>query len=246
MSGGLFDLSGKSVLVIGASRGIGLRLAEACAEYGAGVTSCGRSKSPLRTSPGIDYRVCDVADMSQVLALTRMAAETSGHIDVLIYAAGTTTPATSGMQPLEDFVKTLEVNLVSAYRCILAAEAWFAPNASVILVSSINARLGFPGNPGYVASKGGMSQLAKALAMDLAERGIRVNTLAPGYVRTQMTEASYADPQKRARRAERTMLGRWGEVDDLVGAAIFLASDASAYVTGHELCVDGGWVSKGI
>lgn len=246
MPSSLFDLSGKSVFVAGGSRGIGLRLAEACAEFGAAVTSCGRSDSPARVAPAIHYNVCDLTDVSQVRALIKAAASHSGRIDVLIYAAAMTMPAVSGLQPLENFIRTLDSNLVSAYRCILAADEWFASNASIILVSSINARLGFPGNPGYVASKGGLSQLAKALAVDLADRGIRVNTLAPGYIRTEMTEASYADAEKRAARAERTMLGRWGEVDDLVGAAIFLASDASAYVTGQDLYVDGGWVSKGI
>jgi gluconate 5-dehydrogenase len=88
--------------------------------------------------------------------------------------------------------------------------------------------------------------LTRALAMDLADRRIRVNNLAPGYIRTQMTEASYADPARREARARHTMLGRWGEPRELIGAAIFLASDASSYVTGQDLFVDGGWTGKGL
>jgi gluconate 5-dehydrogenase len=117
---------------------------------------------------------------------------------------------------------------------------------SIVNVTSIGSVLGMPGNPGYGAAKGGLRVLSKALAIDLAPLGIRVNNLAPGYIRTAMTEASWADPERRAQRERHTMLGRWGTPDDLVGAAIFLASDASAYVTGLDLFVDGGWTAKGM
>src|SRR3546814_10706102 len=112
---------------------------------------------------------------------------------------------------------------------------------SVINVTSIGAELGFPGNPGYVASKGGVAAMTRALALDYGQQGIRVNNLVPGYIRTAMTEGSYADPESRPARAARTMLGRWGEQDELAGAAIFLASPASSYVTGRDVFVYGGW-----
>ena len=165
---------------------------------------------------------------------------------MLAFCAAISRPAAQGLQSLDDFITTLDANLVAAYRLILAADHLLAEDASVVLVSSINARLGFPGNPGYVASKGGLTQLARALAVDLAPRRIRVNTLAPGYIRTEMTEASHADPVRRQAREARTIAGRWGEVDDLIGPFLFLASDASRYVTGHELLVDGGWTAKGL
>jgi NAD(P)-dependent dehydrogenase (short-subunit alcohol dehydrogenase family) len=106
--------------------------------------------------------------------------------------------------------------------------------------------MGFPRNPGYVAAKGGLRMLTKALALDLGCHGIRVNNLAPGYVRTAMTEASHADPVLHGERLRHMILPRWGLPDDLVGAAVFLASDASAYVTGSDLFVDGGWTAKGL
>src|SRR5262245_57551582 len=128
----------------------------------------------------------------------------------------------------------------------MIASRWMSNASSIVFVTSINSVLGFPGNPAYVAAKGGLRQLTKALALDLGSRGIRVNALAPGYIRTFMTESSYANTEQRAARTARTMLGRWGEPSDLVGAAIFLLSDASNYVTGQDLFVDGGWTAKGL
>ena len=114
------------------------------------------------------------------------------------------------------------------------------------MISSINATLGFPDNPGYVAAKGGLTAMTRALAVDLGKRQIRVNSIAPGYVHTKMTELSYQDSDTHKERMRRTILGRWGEPEDLAGAAIFLASKASAYVTGQEILVDGGWSVKGL
>jgi gluconate 5-dehydrogenase len=118
-------------------------------------------------------------------------------------------------------------------------------SGSIINITSINAELGFPGNPAYVAFKGALKQLTKALALDLGP-SIRVNAIGPGYFRTDMTRKSWGDDTMRQERSSRTILGRWGVPDDLAGAVIFLASDASAYVTGIDLYVDGGWLAKGL
>ena len=117
---------------------------------------------------------------------------------------------------------------------------------SIINITSINSMMGFPDNPAYVASKGGLRMLAKALAIDYSNRNIRVNCIAPGYIRTVMTKESYNDKEKREHRTKHTILGRWGNPEDLVGATIFLASNASSYITGIDLFVDGGWSAKGI
>jgi len=119
-----------------------------------------------------------------------------------------------------------------------------SPSASIVNVTSINASMGFPDNPGYVAAKAGLAGLTRALAVDLAP--IRVNAVAPGYIHTAMTAKSHGDVVMHEQRRRQTLLGRWGAPEDIVGAVIFLASDAAAYVTGQEIYVDGGWTVNGL
>jgi NAD(P)-dependent dehydrogenase (short-subunit alcohol dehydrogenase family) len=242
----LFDLSGQTTVVAGASRGIGAAIAAGFAGAGAEVHACGRSVHPAAAIAGVTYHACDIMDSVGFERVCETAAAPRGRIDAFVFAAGITLPAASGTQSTEAFAETLSVNLTAAYRTAMSVVARMKDSGSIVFVTSINSTLGFPGNPGYVAAKGGLRQLTKALALDLGPRGTRVNALAPGYIRTQMTAASYADPVQRNVRAARTMLGRWGEPSDLVGAAIFLVADASAYMTGQELVVDGGWTAKGL
>tara|TARA_B100000989_G_C19217108_1_gene334285 strand:- start:179 stop:547 length:369 start_codon:yes stop_codon:yes gene_type:complete len=116
----------------------------------------------------------------------------------------------------------------------------------IVNVSSIGSKVGFPGNPGYVSSKGGIMQLTKALAIDYSKKNIRVNSLVPGYMRTDMTKKSYENTKEKKERLNNMIIKRWGKPQDLIGAAIFLCSDASSYMTGAELIIDGGWLSKGL
>ena len=111
---------------------------------------------------------------------------------------------------------------------------------------SIGSMQGFPDNPGYIASKGGLRMLSKSLAIDLAKDNIRVNNIVPGYISTDMTKGSRNDPVLYEERLERMIIQRWGETEDIVGAVIYLASNASSYVTGIDLVVDGGWTAKGL
>lgn len=242
----LFSLKGRVVLVSGASRGIGLAIAQGLQEAGAQVLGFSRSAAPPNVS--FDYQVCDITDAAAFDRLVKRTQIDQGHIDGYLHVAGVTNPAIEMAQGDDAFSLTLDVNLSSAYRCcrsvahVMAAQK----NGSIAMVTSIGSLQGFPGNPAYVASKGGLRMLSKALALDLGELNIRVNALAPGYIETDMTKGSFNDPIKREARSARTMLGRWGKASELVGAAIFLMSDASSYMTGADLVVDGGWTSKGL
>jgi NAD(P)-dependent dehydrogenase (short-subunit alcohol dehydrogenase family) len=166
---------------------------------------------------------------------------------VLVNAAGISLPPSNAETELARFRMTLGTDLTGVYATILAAYPLLkTAGGSIINVTSINSVRGFPGNPGYVAAKAGLAGLTRALAADYAADGIRVNALAPGYVATEMTAKSFADPAMHEDRRRHTMLGRWGQPADMVGAAVFLASDASAYMTGQEIFIDGGWTTKGL
>ena len=239
----LFSLDGRLAVVTGASRGVGKGLAEALASAGASVIGLARSPAP-QFEGAVEYKRLDLnSDVSQLGAELH---DRHGQIDILVNAAGVSLAASPDRSPLERFDQTLNVNLRAAYAMSLSIAPFMPSGGSIINVTSIGAQIGFPDNPGYLASKGGLRQLTRALAVDLGPLGIRVNALAPGYFRTEMTLASYSDPERRAQRAGHTCLGRWGEVEELSGAVIFLASRASQYMTGQDLVVDGGWTAKGL
>lgn len=240
-----FSLAGKIAAVAGASRGIGAAIASGLKDAGATVFGLSRSG----TAPqGVIAIACDLSDDGAIESAFRTIAAKGDRIDALVNAAGISLPAQSSETELARFRATLATDLTGVYATILAAYPLLknAGSAAIVNVTSINSVRGFPGNPGYVAAKAGLAGLTRALAADYAPDGIRVNALAPGYVATEMTAKSYADPIMHEDRRRHTMLGRWGQPADMVGAAVFLASEASAYVTGQEIFIDGGWIAKGL
>ena len=148
----------------------------------------------------------------------------------------------------ENWTKTIDTNLTASFFCSQEVIKYMIrrKSGSIINITSLNAEQAFPKNPSYVASKGGLKMVGKALAKDWGKYGIRVNNLGPGYIKTDITKKSYSNKKLREERAKHTMLGRWGDKDDLVGPCIFLASDASRYITGQDLYVDGGWLANSI
>jgi NAD(P)-dependent dehydrogenase (short-subunit alcohol dehydrogenase family) len=245
----LFSLSGKVALVTGGSRGIGAAVVAALNGAGAYTVGIGRSARPRDPfKDGAEYRPCDVLDSRLFEALCANIVETKGRLDILVNAAAITVPKKPEDDANEVFDRTIALNLVAAHRCCQTAALHMkrTGGGSIINFLSLGAILGFPGNPGYAAAKGGLRVLSKALALDFAADGIRVNTIVPGYTRTDMTAASFNDPVRRAERTHRMMIKRWGVTEDFAGAAIFLASNASSYVTGIDLIIDGGWAAKGL
>lgn len=240
-----FSLAGRRAIVTGASRGIGAAIATGLADAGAEVFGLSRSGT---VPAGVTAISCDLSDDAAIRRALDDFTKHRDRLDVLVNAAGISLPAVNAADELDRFRQTVATDLTGVYATILAAYPLLkaAGTGSVINVTSINSVRGFPGNPGYVAAKAGLAGLTRALAADFAADGIRVNALAPGYVATAMTAKSFADPAMHEERRRHTMLGRWGDADDMIGAAIFLASPASAYMTGQEIFVDGGWTTKGL
>jgi gluconate 5-dehydrogenase len=233
-------------LVTGASRGIGHALAEGCAAAGGQVYALARSSSARPFAGNVSYRCFDITDGEKLMELCKELAGNHGGIDVLVNCVGISLDPDQGGRT-DAFDETVSINLTASYRLMLAVYPHMrSRGGSIINITSLASRFGMARNPGYIASKGGLAMLCKGLAVDWGPERIRVNTIVPGYILTDMTQKSYDDPASRAERQARMILDRWGTPADLVGAVIFLASDASAYVTGADIVVDGGWSAKGL
>ena len=253
MSGGRFRLDGKVALVTGASGGIGAAIAVALAEHGADVACTGNTRAPRETCErvaGFGRRALslqgDLADPAVPARWVEATVQELGSIDILINNAGLIRRTPAVEHSLEDWDLVLNVNLGSVFRlCQQAGRHMVARRSGKIV--NIASLLSFQGGinvPGYAASKGGVVQLTKALANEWAPHGVNVNAIAPGYIRTDNTRALQADATRSRQILERIPAGRWGEATDIAGAAVFLCANASDYVQGHVLVVDGGWMGR--
>ena len=247
-----FSIKNKVIIITGAGRGIGHMFATAMAHHSAYVYCFDidfPNKIPRNLSKNLFNVKCDLTNKKNFLLNCKKIFAKFKKIDVLINNLGVTFPNISKNSYSEtNWNKTLEINLTAAFNCsqIIIPFMKKHKSGSIINITSINAEFGFPNNPAYVASKGGLKMLGKSLAKDWGKFGIRVNNLGPGYFKTTMNKKSWNNLKTRKARTERTMLNRWGEIHELVGPCIFLASDASSYVTGQDIYVDGGWSANGL
>jgi len=246
----LFDLSGRTALITGSSKGIGHALAQALGAAGARVVLNARSPEALATAVAAlraqglqaDAVAFDVTDADAVEAgVARVEAEI-GAIDILVNNAGMQHRGPFAEFPIDAWRKITATNIDSVFLVGRAVAQRMIPRRAgkIINVCSVQSELGRPGIAPYAATKGAVKMLTKGMAIDLGRHGIQVNGLGPGYFKTELTQALVDDETFTTWLNGRTPAGRWGEVQELGGAAVFLASAASSFVNGHILYVDGG------
>lgn len=243
-----FDLTGKRALVTGASSGIGLACAAALAEAGAHVVCAARRAGPLQEA--VEALACagfsaEALTLDQT-DLERVKEACTEPFDVVVNSAGLARHSAAVETTPEDFDAVMNINLRSAYfLSSYAADALVKAGrpGSIIHISSQMGQVGGIDRAVYCASKHGLEGMVKSMAIEWGKSGIRINTIAPTFIRTPLTEGTFDNPERLAWIMDKIKLPRVGEVEDIMGAAVFLASDASAMVTGTALLVDGGWTA---
>lgn len=255
MTNRLFDLTGKVALVSGCKRGIGKAIAEALAEAGADII--GVSASLERHDSSVSKAVeavgrkfygyqADFGDRKALYAFIEQAKADHPRIDILFNNAGTILRKPAAEHPDEYWDQVIEINQNAQFILTreIGKEMVARGSGKVVFTASLLTFQGGINVPGYAASKGAVGQLTKAFANEWASKGVNVNAIAPGYISTDNTEALRADADRSRSILERIPAGRWGEPGDFKGPAVFLASDAAAYVHGTILTVDGGWMGR--
>ncbi|MCJ7777801.1 MAG: SDR family oxidoreductase [Sedimentisphaerales bacterium] len=255
MEGSLFDLSGKTALVTGGSRGIGMAIAKGLARHGANIAIIARTKRQLNQAQkqiqaDIDRKVWtfpfDLANTEKIAALFDGLIKQTKGIDILVNCAGITRRAPAEEANLTDWKQVIEVNLNAVFVISQAFCRHCKQTGSpgkIINIGSLMCQAARPTNTAYACSKGGVLMLTKSLAVEWAKYNINVNAIGPGYIATDLTAPLQTDPNLNNWVISKTPLGRWGQPDDLVGAAVFLASSASDFITGQIIYVDGGWLA---
>jgi gluconate 5-dehydrogenase len=249
----LFDLSGRTALVTGSSRGLGRVLAHGLGEAGAAVVLNGRHPEQLQRvkdeflADGIQAHACsfDVTDEAQVEEGVDRAEREAGPIGILVNNAGVNLRGPLESYETERWRQLMAVNLDAVFYVSRAVGRRMIERGSgkIINIASLMSEGGRPTTAPYAASKGAVKMLTRALATEWGKHGIQVNAIGPGYFLTEMTQPMHDDPELDGWVRERIPAGRWGDPRELVGAAVFLASEASSFVNGQIIYVDGGWLA---
>jgi gluconate 5-dehydrogenase len=252
---GMFDLGGRLCVVTGGGRGIGRSIASALAAHGGRVVVTGRSEDTLKAAAEdiragggeADWLTADMRSEDEVVRLARTVEERFGPAHVLVNNAGID-PTYKSVEKtsLDEWSAIIGTNLTGVFLACreFGRQMLAAGRGSVVNVGSVAGRTGLGRSAPYCASKGGVELMSKAMAIDWAMKGVRVNSVAPAFVKTDLTSQLLDHPVHGARIGDRTPMGRLGRTDEIAGAVVFLASDASALMTGSALVVDGGWTAE--
>jgi len=235
----IFSIKNKVCVITGGCGGIGSVLTKAIYKNGGKIIILDKIKNTKLMKKNITFYRCDLQDESSIKKIVEEIVKKYKNIDCLINAVGISNE--------NSFKDNININLIAVYNLTkLISENMKKKGGSVINITSLNAELGFSKNPGYVSSKGGLKLLTKSFCIDYAKYKIRFNNLGPGYIKTKMTRKKFLNLKERKKRIDRIPLGRYGNPEDLIGPVLFLLSDASSYITGQDIYVDGGFLAKGI
>ena len=248
-----FRLDGKVAIVTGASSGIGAQTVKLFSSLGAKVIAAARREDRLQDLanqyPNVMAVKCDVGDEADCKNLVEIVIKEYEKIDILINNAGISDPIPALEEDLDQFKRVIQIDLISCFHlaqlCAQHMETQESGGA-IVNVASIHGFVGSSPNnqPGYTAAKGGLINLTRELALEWARHGIRVNAIAPGYISTELTDEMIAGESGRKWIARNTPMRRPGEVTELDGAMLLLASDAGSYITGETIAIDGGWLAR--
>lgn len=246
------SLKNKTVLITGTSRGIGKEIAKKFLENGAIVIGISKEKDLKRIIKKKKYKhfFCDLSNKEEIQMTLKKINKKFKQINILINNAGITLESSSSeIKNINNFNTTIKINLTAPYifsSLIAKKMAMKKQGGTIVNISSIGGELGFPNNPAYLSSKSALIGLTRSFARDFGKYNINCNAVLPGYFKTDMNKKSLQNKSKRIKRSNLTMLGRWGELNELIGVILFLSTKEAKYITGQKIIVDGGIVSKGL